>query len=135
MLCYQSSVISVGGNTLKRNAPSMLLNSVVFSQRTILLMNALLSLDSRPCSREEESLRHLTPLGDNGDNKTPACFLTQLHNTPNNNGYLPCLILNGQHKPNLGNKGGEYLYMGMSPFNQQFFPPIHNILRIFHSCS
>jgi hypothetical protein len=75
------------------------------------------------------------PLGDHGDNKTPACLLTQLQNTPNNNGYHPCLILSGRHKPNLGDRGGEDLYMGMSPSNQQIFPPIHNILRIFHSCS
>ena len=113
----------------------MLLNFVGFSQRTILLMNALLSPDSRPCSREEENLKNPTPLEDHGDNKTPTCLPTQLHNTPNSNGYPPCLILSGQHKPNLGNRGGEDLYMEMSPFNQQIFPPIHNILRIFHSFS
>jgi hypothetical protein len=113
----------------------MLFKYLVFSQRTILLMNSLLFPESRPCSREEENLRHPTPLGDHGDNKTLACFPTQLHNTPNRNGYPPCLILSGRHKPNLGNRGGEDLYMEMFPFNQQIFPPIHNILRIFHSCS
>jgi hypothetical protein len=139
MFLWQFFVIGVGKIILKRNSPLILLKYMASVQRITLPMSSLLYMDLNPYSREEEYImKHPTPLRGHGDNKIPICLQTLLHNIHNNNGYLPCLILNGHHnsqKSNIGNKDGEGLHMGMLPFIQQIFPPTHNTLQIFLNCS